>query len=351
MLAPITHILPLTTIRRRRLLPVPGRVLVRAGKNVNPTDIVAVATIAPEHKLINVARSLGVTADEADSMVLKQPGEEIAFGDVIASRSGISGRVIRARSAGRVVAVGGGQVLLETESNPYELKAGIPGSVTKLVPDRGVIIETRGALVQGVWGNNRVDYGTMHVLTRSLEGSLTPDQMDVSHRGSFILAGYLGDVDTLQIAANLPIRGMILSSMSPLLVPMAKQMDFPIVIIEGFGQIHLNEVAYKLLFSNDKREISVNAETYNRFENVRPEIIIPLRTAGQQPEPREADIFAPGQQVRIVRAPHMASTGILVSLSPGVTKFPNGIRTQAAEVQLEDNKIVIVPLANLDVLE
>ena len=38
MLASIVHILPLTTVHRERVLPVPGRVLVRQGQTVQPRD-------------------------------------------------------------------------------------------------------------------------------------------------------------------------------------------------------------------------------------------------------------------------------------------------------------------------
>ena len=39
MLASIVHILPLTLIRRERLLPIPGKVLVRQGQRVGAQTV------------------------------------------------------------------------------------------------------------------------------------------------------------------------------------------------------------------------------------------------------------------------------------------------------------------------
>jgi hypothetical protein len=53
-----------------------------------------------------------------------------------------------------------------------------------------VIIQTTGALIQGVWGNGRVDYGLLQVLARSAEEEFRPDRIDVSE-GAVVMGGIL----------------------------------------------------------------------------------------------------------------------------------------------------------------
>lgn len=351
MLASITHILPLTTIRRERLLPVPGRVVVRKGQKVNTTNVVAETRLAPEHLMLDMARGLGLPVEQADKHIQCKAGTLVSEGDVLAGPVGITQRVLRAPCNGRVIVVGDGQVLLEVESPPYELRAGLPGKVIELIGDRGAIIEAEGALIQGVWGNGRIGDGLMFVLARTPDDVLTSDRLDVSNRGSVILAGHCKDAEVLQVASELPLRGLILASIDVGLVPMVVKMSFPIVVIEGFGHLPMNSAAFKLLSTNERRDVALNAEPWDHFRGSRPEVVIPLPTSGKTPYPRKTDVFSINQQVHIVRAPYAGKVGTLIALPPGLTVFPNRLRVRAAEVRLENSDEVVVPLANLVVLK
>lgn len=350
MIAPVRHILPLTTIRRERVLPIPGRVVVRKGQRVGATDSVAEAKLNPEHLLLDVARGLKLSEEKADQAIQCKPGEKVADGDVLAGPVGITKRVIRAPKNGRVVLTGGGQILLEVENQPYELKAALPGTIVELLEQRGAIVEGTGALIQGVWGNGRIDFGLMHVLAKSPDDVLTPDQLDVSLRGSIVLAGHCDNLEVLKSAAELPLRGLILASIDISIVTAAARMRIPVVVIEGFGKIPMNSAAYKLITTNDQREVAVNAEQWNPFSGTRPEVFIALPAPGELPQPPETVEFSEGQQVHIVRAPYAGKIGTIVELRPGTTILPNGLATQAALVQVEGSESALIPLANLEVL-
>src|SRR5215217_4497233 len=239
MLAPITHVLPLTTIVRERLLPVPGKVNVHVNQRVNPTDVVAETTFAREHVLLDIARTFGISPAAADKLIRVQEGEKL----------------------------------------------------------------TAGALVQGVWGNGRIDNGLMVNLLEKPDDVLSAGRLDVSLRGSVILGGQIRDVETLKAAAELPVRGLILSSMSSSLLQTAYQMRFPMMVTEGFGAIPMNSAAFKLLTTNNKREATVNAEHFDRYSGSRPEVIIPLPISNEPEEPNQYELFAAGQQVRMRRPP------------------------------------------------
>ncbi len=351
-LAPVTHIIPVTVILRKRVLPVPGQLMIRKGQKVAPTDVLAETILTPEHILLDIARLLGVSPRKADKYIQKKAGDQVDENDIIAGPIGMLGqRVVRASRPGKVVLAGSGQVLIEMEGRPHPLKAGLSGTVSELIDDQGADVETAGALIQGVWGNGRIDFGMLTILCRSADDPLTPDRLDVSQRGTIILGGYCNDETLFTAAADIPIRGIILASMDSSLVATAVKMPYPILLIEGFGKIPMNTMAYKLLTTNERREVAINAEIWNRYEGMRPEITIALPTAGQVTLPLEAIDFAAGKIVRVTTAPYRGKIGSVVSLQPGLVEVASGVKTQAANVRLESGEDIVMPLANLEILE
>jgi hypothetical protein len=351
MLAPVTHVLPMTRIRRHRLLPVTGRVLVRKGQTLTPLDVVAEAVLEPKHILLDVARGLGVRIADSDQYIVREAGESISESDVLAGPVGWGKRVVRAPCSGKIVLIGRGKILIEEEKEPYQLFAGLPGEVISLVPGRGAVIESIGALAQGVWGNDKINFGQLRVLIKKMEDILTIELLDIDLRETVVFAGYCGEEQVLQAVDDLPLKGLILSSMASSLIPFAEKLSLPVVILEGFGLLPVNSSAFNLLITSDRREIALNAEKIDQYTNRRPEVFINLPVNQVVHEPRDATLFSPGQKVRIVRAPYQSQIGTLVSLKPGLEVLPNGIKANSAEIELENSIRVKLPLANLEVLE
>jgi hypothetical protein len=350
MQAPILHILPLTTIVRERLLPVAGTVTARLNQKVGPTEVVAQATWAREHVLLDVSGSLHLAPSVADGLIRCKVGDTLPAGAEVATGRGLFPKSIRTPKPGRVVAAGGGQVLLETGETNIQLRAGMPGIVIQIIPERGVVIQASGSLIQGVWGNGRIETGLLVNLAETADGVLSAGRLDVSMRGSIILGGMCKDAESLQAAAELPVRGLILSSLNPSLIPLASQARFPIMLTDGFGALPMNSSAYRLLSTNVQRELTLNADAYDRYTGTRPEAIIPLPVSQEPAQPHDTGAFAPGQTVRMRRPPALGGIGSIVNLRPGHTLLTSGLRAPAAEVKMESGEMVLVPLVNLEVV-
>ncbi len=349
MLAPVKHISPLTLIQRERVLPIPGRVVARQGQAVSPTDVIAEYVLAPKYFILDIAEGLNVAPDKADKLLQCHKGDNVSKGDVVAGPAGLFQRVVRAPFSGQVKLAGDGKMLIEAFVSPVELRAGLDGTVTRIIPDWGVIIETRGALLQGVWGNGKMTYGLMQLLLESPDDELRAGQIDISVRGTIGVGGYCRDPQVLQNAAKAPVKGLILGSMSADLLPIAAKLPFPVMILDGFGQMPMNSAAYKLLNTTTKdRNVSLHAQAYQASKGERPEIVITLPVPEHIEVLLEADEFAAGQKVYLVNKSYSAQTGIIKRILSKPFKFPSGIIALAAEVSLENDELVKVPLACLE---
>ncbi len=348
----VTHILPSTSIRRERVLPLNGRVIVRAGQKVSATDVIAETMMDQGHLILDISRGLGLPQEMADKLITRKVGEQVAEGDVIAGPAGGPFvRTVRAPKAGLVTATGGGRVVIELEGSRYELRAGLPGIVAELIADRGAVIEAYGALIEGLWGNNHLETGVLNVVSRTPFEELTPDRLDMGLRGAMVLGGWCSQTEIFRAAAEIPLRGLILSSITPDLIPLASQAPYPVLVLEGFGKLPIDAVAFNILTTNENCEVCVNATQWDRFDGIRPELIIPLPVVNAVPPACDSDIFAPGQTVRIIQAPYKNITGTITSLLPGLTSFPSGLRVPAALLCLENGEQASLPLSNLEIIE
>lgn len=349
MLIPVSHTLPLTTVQRRRFLPTPGKVLVRAGQEVTADEVIAITDAFSNHISIDLERGLGVPKGKVNQYLKRKVGDEVAEGAVIASRSGAIGRSVRAPKAGKLVTVGGGQVLLQVKQKPFELKAGIPGTVIQVEADYGAIIQTSGAWVQGVWGNGKVSTGGLALAVEQPDQAITVSDLDPALRGLVLLAGYCVDPKVFDELAKFKMRGLILGSMATRMIPYAMKAPYPVIVLDGFGAMGINQAAFRLLSTNVERDVSLNAALFDRQTGQRPEVIIPMKGQGAPPVPMDLQNVEVGQQVHILRAPYQGKVGTIERLL-GVVRFPNGLRVEAAEVSLGEEDRALVPLANLEIL-
>lgn len=350
MLIPVTHILPLTTIERRRFLPAEGEVLVRAGQEVRADEVIARANLYAEHISLDLARGLGVPKSKVTDYLKRSIGEDVPSGGIIASKAGLVSRVVRAPKDGKLVAVGGGQALLQVSRKPYELQAGIPGTVFKVEADLGAVIQCTGAWIQGIWGNGKIGVGGLFVSAKSPDDELTSQDVDPSRRGQIMFSGHCANPKVLELLVVNKIRGLILGSMATKVMPTASKMPYPIMVLDGFGNIPINSAAFQLLSTSEGRETTVNATPFNRATGDRPEVIMPVGGDVAASVPIDLTHIEAGKRVRVTKSPYQGKIGTVTNLLD-FSKLPNGLLADSAEVEFSEEEKAVVPLANLEILE
>ena len=350
---PETRAMPLTLIRRERLLPAPGKVLVSAGEKVQPASIVAQAEISGDMRVINVARGLRAPAARVARWLKVKEGDEVTTNTVIAARGLLpSGRVL-SPTKGFVYRVdkARGRVLIKVALRPFQLAAYLGGLIASVLPGRGVVIETTGAVVQATVGFGGESSGVLQVVAHDPADVLRAKSIDVAAHGAMVVGGAWIDEAALQQAAQQQVRGLIAGSMEGRWIDLARSLPFPVLLTEGLGRIPMSRPLFKLLHSQTGREASISALTRTRWGVLRPEILIPM------PVDSTPALAAPfgtpltlGARVRVVRGSLQGETGTVVGIPERSMQIDNGARVLGAEVDLEVVGRLFVPFANLEIL-
>ncbi len=346
-----TVIMPMTTIRRERLLPddAVGEVLVREGERVSAVTPVVSGVRAQRYVILDLARLLGVDdPEELESLVHVGVPEFVKRGDVIAGDRKKKRGLVRCPVDGYVSQFMNGRLILRTGLEEVTVRAGFDALVASVRGNRGVLLETSGALVQGVWGNGRSHFGVLQMEPEGGLAGLEVDEFSTEWRGAIVLvAGQLTGVAIKKAVAQ-GIGGIVAPGMSADLREIALARKIPIMLTDGFGAEHMSSTVYNVLAENAGRQVALNAHRPQRWAKDRPEVIVPLARDSLPPAPQRDTPLRVGAAVRITRQPFMGVVARVTGL-PGTPRvIDNGLRLPVAEVTLPSGRKALVPLANLE---
>ncbi|MFO7653122.1 MAG: hypothetical protein R6X25_04795 [Candidatus Krumholzibacteriia bacterium] len=369
---------PALLLRRSRRLPIAGEVLVSAGDRVEPGTVVARAaagTLLP----VNVARQLDVDASTAAAAVLVAPGAVVVRGQPLARLHGLAGWLggqCRSPADGTVreVSPHTGQVLLEVASVALELMALLGGRVVEVAEGRGVDIVGRATLVQGIVGVGGEVVGELAAAVSRHDAVLTSELIGPELAGKVVLGGALVTGSALRRAAAVGVGALITGGVddADLAELLGHELSVAVtghevirptlVVTGGFGRVPQDPRAFAMLNRRLGSPAGVRAATRVRAGAQRPEILVSEPDDGGCPADsipavggdaragRTADL-RPGQRVRLIGATHLGRIGVVAGLPPGRHTFSGGGRHPAVEVQVPGGRTLIVPRANVELLD
>jgi hypothetical protein len=352
---PETQVTPLTSIRRERVLPAPGEILVRSGDRVEAMQMVARVDVPGDFRIVSIARVLDVPVANAKRYFRVMPGDEVERGQVIARKGRLFGRTVKSPIDGEVTASGGGRLLIEAPATQFELLAYISGKVTNVLDPHGLVIETIGAVIQGVWGGggepSGENLGVIRCVAENPDDLLTADSVDLSSQGNILIGGIAADKQAFEQAEEFQVRGIVVGGLLPELLTHVEGLPFPVIATEGIGAIPMSEPAFNLLHTNDGREASISGRLQTRWPVMRPEIVIPLHAESLPPSQTQPGMpLTVGAQVRVVRAPYTGAVGTVIALPAQRRRIETGAEVYGAVVKLSEDSSVFVPLPNLEAL-
>jgi len=350
------------------MLPAAGELLVQPGQAVNALSVVARAELPGQQKVVGVARQLGVPQIDMAEVLRVEVGEFVQKKTVIAAykRPGaLLEQTVRAPVPGVVTAIGPGWILLEVDHRITEVQAFINGVVTRLVGNKGVIVEANGAVIEAVCGFGGEAYGRLNRVVNSPYESLTAKHIGEDCANTILLGGRTLDEEALYAAAAWKVHGIIVGSFPASLLAVDPPVPVRVVATEGYGDISMSPYTFGLLTSLSRREISIRGHTppplgqksTNPQAN-QPSIIVatdPLSSRGgfvsltpiPQPEPVEAGV---GNKVRVIQGELLGASGVIDLIPPDAQPLTNGIVAPGAYVKLKSD-IHFVPWANLKLIE
>jgi hypothetical protein len=307
-------------------------------------------------------------------VLLVESGAEVKEGDVLAEVKGLFGLFTsraRAPSAGTVefASAATGHIGIRLEPTPVEVTAFVRGRVAEVREPDTVVVESRAAVVQGVFGVGGETTGVITCLVPGPDDRLSASSLPEDLSGKIVVGGAWAEPDAWRALAERPAEarpaGLVVGSLTDselrdylgydlgLAITGHEDVPFPVVVTDGFGHIPMSEAGFRLLKSLEGRSASMTGQTQIRAGALRPEVISPLAGEPAAPELEQEAAAAVGElalgaRVRLIRYPRFGKVGRVTELPDEPREIATGARSRVVAVRLDDGTEAVVPRSNVE---
>tara|TARA_Y100000590_G_scaffold308647_1_gene348476 strand:- start:333 stop:1445 length:1113 start_codon:yes stop_codon:yes gene_type:complete len=351
-------------IQKDRILPLKGSVLKQPNDKVDSKDIVASTNIPGNVHMINVANKLNIDAEFISKCMRKKIGESVCEGEVIAESKGLFGMFksdVKSPINGTLEQISDitGQIVLSEPPVPIEVDAYIPGIISDVMSEEGVVVSSIGTYIQGILGIGGEQQGELVVIPSNKRDFV----LNNDFKNKILVFNSSIDYDMYKEAERVGVKGLIVggfdySSLSKILgyslgvAITGSEKTLTLIITEGFGNVSMSDRTFNLLEKNNGSQISVNGTTQIRAGVMRPEIFIYKSESKKNSEQFNEDdlIISLDSNVRVIREPYFGKIGKVSSLPNNLEKMESETMVRTAEITFNDGTKKIVPRANLEVI-
>jgi hypothetical protein len=358
----------------RRLRP-PCRMHVSVGQKVEAGRTLAILEEPGQsHMIVLGDTNLAMPADilltylgfDYIGCVRKRTGEHVSKGEILARRKPLASkeRIYRSPYEGVLYLLREPGVVGIREIREINVTAFIPGTVSSIVPDREIALETPAAVIQGTYGIGGETSGELRVVVDSPSQIARVDVLTPHDKDRILVCGSSLQTGFLEKAKNVGARGIVVAGMSdeelssfvgfgPGMITGNERVGLTLIMTEGFGGLPMLDTTFDILKRFQGKVAYINGSTQMRAGVLRPEVIIPrddLTIEDCRRTPSNSKELGIGRRVRILGGQYFGRVG-LVSSSPTVTRLETGSETQTFKVELEGLGSKLIPRSNVEPLD
>lgn len=355
-------------VQRVRRLPIKGEVLVKAGDPVKFDTVVARAMLPGPLQTIKLAEKLGVEAKEVTAFCELKVGDTVSKGQLVGKTKGFlffKGPEVLSDYDGTVESISeiSGSVLIREASIPVEITSYIEGRVASVMEGEGAIVETRGSMVQGIFGVGGERNGPIRVAVSGPSEVLDVNHIQDGDAGKILVGGSGITYEALQKASQAGVIGLVVGAVKDVdltkflgydigvAITGQEQIGLTLVATEGFGTLQMADRTFNLLKQLEGRSASINGATQIRAGVIRPEVIAPDNSlTGEAHAAASGGALDIGTPIRVIREPYFGLLGKVTGLPPTLVTVESGAEVRVLNAKLDDGRDVTVPRANVEII-